>query len=325
MGNENSSDKQRQQRQQHQRQQHEQQDDRDRQQIVQYSDKNLPESGKPYRHIKGDFTNEFCDMLVQEIEAVKIGNEIEEFKDRKWNLIIVGPVGAGKSSFINSVISISEDEYANRAFVGGNIFGSVTNKLKSHSVESKMDNLKFWDTAGLSEEKNSKNGIKIIKKIFDGRVKDGFQFQSKLEKDDWYYNHDRTTADKTHCVIYVVDITMLETVEEPFQEPILDLQRKQVGFGLQRILLLTKCDVLCKLVKQDCANIYKSTEVLQKIKRASQAFGIPEANIHPVVNYGQEGTLNAKMNVPILLALKQCVNFCKDFIKNEKDGNDKRS
>lgn len=268
----------------------------------------------PYRQV--EFSKKRNGELIEEIKSVKISNHTEEYNGRKWNLLLLGPNGSGKSSFINSVLCISKGKYINSAFAGGDKLGNITAKLRSYSGGS-FDNLRFYDTAGLVETRNV--NLDTMNNIRNGRVKEGYDFSSvrNIEENDLLYRDNPTNADKMHCVIYVVDICLLSVVDKSLIKSITELQTQQIDSDLQRILILTKCDELCDEVKKNVVNIYRSKKVLKEMDRAHNVFGFQKGNIHPVVNYGESvTTINADMNIPILLALQQCVNFSNEFMEN---------
>lgn len=270
----------------------------------------------PYRSVE-DFNDEYCQKLMKDIISVVISSETEEHERLKWNMLLIGPCLAGKSSFINSVLSISNEEYVNGAFAGGDSLISISSKYKSYSGGS-IDNLKLFDTAGLVESKGF--NIDNLPSILSGKIKEGYDFSAGkvISDEDNYYRKNPTEADIIHCVIYVVDICSLSTIDDSLRAMISKLQKTQIDSEVQRVLILTKCDELCDYVKNDAENIYKSAAVSEEIDRARTIFGISGGNIHPIVNYGERvTTINPKMNVPILLALKQCVTFSKQFLKNK--------
>ncbi|XP_060575115.1 interferon-induced protein 44-like [Ruditapes philippinarum] len=266
----------------------------------------------PYRH--EDFSERRNYKLIEEIKSDQMSLHIEEHNGRKWNLLVLGPCGSGKSSLINSVLSISKGKYINSAFACGVQMGYTTSKFRSYARGS-FDNLRFYDTAGLHQGFN----IDMMTSIISGRVKEGYDFflGGIIEEDNPFYRKNPSEADMMHCVIYVVDICLLSVMDSSFTHSIRKLQTKQISSDLQRILILTKCDELCDEVNKNVVNIYRSKKVLEEINRASDLFGLPRGNIHPVVNYGERvTTINPDMNIPILLALQQCVNFSNDFMEN---------
>lgn len=268
---------------------------------------------KPFKNEKATFDENQSEKLMKEIKNVKINTE--KNGNRTWNFLLLGPCGAGKSSFINSVISVSKGKYLNSAFSGGLNLGSITSKFKSYSG----DNLRFYDTAGLMETQGF--NTEMMDKLLKGHVKEGYEFSSKsvIAETDEFYRENPTMADRMHCVIYLVDICSLSTMDKTLKEKIIRLQQNEIDSDIMRVLILTKCDELCDYVKSDVTNIYKSKNVCDEAENARNLFGIAGGNTHPVVNYGERVTeINPAMNVPILLALKQCVDFSHEYIEQQK-------
>ncbi|XP_060605674.1 uncharacterized protein LOC132758154 [Ruditapes philippinarum] len=158
----------------------------------------------------------------------------------------------------------------------------------------------------------------MMTSLLSGRVKEGFDLCSDDTFDDKnpFYRNKPTEADMVHCVIYIVDICSVGTLDQSFIDMIRNLQKKQIKPDIQRILILTKCDQLCDHVKRDVRQIFHSKRVFDEINRAKEKLCFHGGIIHPIVNYGEHITkIKPDMNVPILLALKQCMNFSNEFMK----------
>ncbi|XP_053388711.1 interferon-induced protein 44-like [Mercenaria mercenaria] len=92
--------------------------------------------------------------------------------------------------------------------------------------------------------------------------------------------------------------------------------------NIPRVLILTKADILCAKVAEDIRNIFRSTKIQMAVKRASEMFGIPESNIHPVKNYEGDIDIDPIINIPLLLALRQILHFASDFLYDDSEDSD---
>nr|XP_015211237.1 PREDICTED: LOW QUALITY PROTEIN: interferon-induced protein 44-like [Lepisosteus oculatus] len=87
--------------------------------------------------------------------------------------------------------------------------------------------------------------------------------------------------------------------------------------GVPQVVLLTKVDLACPVVKDDLKNVYKSKYIKELMEKCSQIIGIPANCILPVKNYHEETTLNDDVDVDLILtALLQILRFADDYFEN---------
>ncbi|XP_041115800.1 interferon-induced protein 44-like isoform X2 [Polyodon spathula] len=114
------------------------------------------------------------------------------------NILLVGPVGSGKSSFVNSVLSeIGNDEFHNRvryaAMTRVNAGGTVTRHLRCHIHK----NIKIFDTAGWDTENHFITTLRF-EQIIDGEVPADTKFS------DISTNNTTVNGARIHCVVFVM-------------------------------------------------------------------------------------------------------------------------
>jgi hypothetical protein len=73
------------------------------------------------------------------------------------------------------------------------------------------------------------------------------------------------------------------------------------------------------MVDKDVCNMFWSTKIQTVVKKASDTFQIEQASIHPVVNYEIKNTVTTEQNIPLLLALKQIVQYAYDRFQQLQD------
>ena len=108
--------------------------------------------------------------------------------------VCIGEVGAGKSSFINSVLKYGNQYSENNYCKAANLWEGVTKELDTKYIDDKNDKFYFIDTPGLNEANEDENKkllrtelsgnpknmsrlrcILIIMKILDYRLTTGIQ------------------------------------------------------------------------------------------------------------------------------------------------------
>ncbi|XP_070296487.1 interferon-induced protein 44-like [Salvelinus sp. IW2-2015] len=77
---------------------------------------------------------------------------------------------------------------------------------------------------------------------------------------------------------------------------------------------MTMPDKACELVNKDVTRIYYSKEIKKKMQECSNELGVPMNCILPVKNYHKEKKLVNDMDILILDAMTQIMNFANDYL-----------
>lgn len=81
------------------------------------------------------------------------------------------------------------------------------------------------------------------------------------------------------------------------------------------MLIMTHVDKLCKAVREDASNIFRSLTVKKAMEKASEVFSIKFPSIHPVINYEDTLELTTAMSIPIVLALREIFQHTSDRVE----------
>ncbi|XP_074552454.1 interferon-induced protein 44-like [Halichoeres trimaculatus] len=236
-------------------------------------------------------------------------------------ILLHGPVGAGKSSFINSVESVLRDQITNQALTDATSGSSFTLKYKTYKIEKDVDTyypVVFNDIMGFEE--NTSTGVQVEDVILAirGHVKENHKFNpvSPLTEEDPDYKPNPSLDDKVHilvCVVPADSVPLLNTAK------VQKLRRVRVAaseLGIPQVAILTKVDEACPEVKKDVNNIYKSKYLKQQVEQFSVLLGIPINCIFLIKNYESEINTSGDINRPILTALKQMVTYGEDYLNS---------
>ena len=90
---------------------------------------------------------------------------------------------------------------------------------------------------------------------------------------------------------------------------------------LGRVVFLTHIDSVCKDIKEDITNVFKSKAADDVVKKANHMTGMTIGHIFPVKNYIYEQDVNDKVSILLLLALQKIVHFSIDNITGLKEDN----
>ena len=242
-------------------------------------------------------------------------------KINRCNVILFGPSGSGKSSFIKSLYRALYNSYI--------LPPDASNKLKIKNVYHNEGTLNFTKLY-LVEETNNSSGIILcdtrghfkmnenekeqFKIILDGRVRDGMKIEHRVNRDPfalWEFwkksselfpneilnPEEPSLTSIPHSVVFIFDGSSDEVVQgedERFYKELITLCKRKGYNNVQ--IVLTRIDVFEKKFLDRNKNIpqtEKNTKLNklkdEQIEKVIQTLGVNRSNIHFLENYHLEG------------------------------------
>uniref|UniRef100_A0A3B1INK1 G domain-containing protein n=1 Tax=Astyanax mexicanus TaxID=7994 RepID=A0A3B1INK1_ASTMX len=205
--------------------------------------------------------------MVNTLKAFNIRDD----KVKNLNIFLCGPIGAGKSSIINTINSILEGQIS----VGyqGCLDSSVSQTLQFH--ERQVGNAKdgflhlvLNDTMGL--EIDQSNGVHTddIITALKGHIKEGYKFdpQTPIDENSTYYRENPSLSDRMHCLVYVIPADKISLMDEFFQKlkTIRDAAY-EMDPDLPHVILMTRVDKTCTLTNKNLRYVYNSKKIKDKV------------------------------------------------------------
>ncbi|XP_043079852.1 LOW QUALITY PROTEIN: interferon-induced protein 44-like [Puntigrus tetrazona] len=238
----------------------------------------------------------------------------------KVRILMIGPVGAGKSSFFNSINSIFMGRMTSKA-MSGSAGTSVTTQYRTYQgkdgPERKPLPFVLCDTMGVEEQSGAGLNIEDINSILQGQVPDRYKFNptAPFKPDDQKASRPASLQEKIHCVVYVIDATKISLMSDKLEEKLASIRSQINSLAIPQIALMTKVDETCPHVQKDLQSLYASSYIKSKVQEVSSRLGVPVSCVLPVKNYSQELELNC--DVLLLSALQQMLRFADDYLDDD--------
>ncbi|XP_019643387.1 PREDICTED: uncharacterized protein LOC109484518 [Branchiostoma belcheri] len=278
----------------------------------------LPESSA-WREV--DWSLLFLEQLKQEIAHYR---PLAELRIEQVNILLVGPVAAGKSSFFNTVNSAFRNYVTNQAATGVTNH-SMTTQYRRYDVRASREGpclgFRLCDTLGLEDLQSGLDIVDLLY-ILDGNVPDRYQFNPLVRISAETvpgFNMAPSLGDKTHCVVYVMDISDVGTMSRVTTEKFGAIRAQASQRGIPFVVLLTKVDRACSHVGSDLSMVYRSRQVLEHVDLLSRTTGIPKSSILVTKNYDSELETELAVDVLALHALRQMIRYADNYLDDHLD------
>ncbi|XP_066511950.1 interferon-induced protein 44-like [Hoplias malabaricus] len=238
-------------------------------------------------------------------------------------ILLHGPVGAGKSSFVNSVYTALQGHISSIALASAAADKSFTQQFKFHKLKKggpgSFYPFGFTDIMGL--EPGSLEGVQTddIISILEGHVRNGYTFNPvrPLAKGSPEYNSDPSLNDQVHCLVSVLPADKISLISDEVIKKMRAVRERARDLDIPQVVVIPMVDIACPLVSQDIRKVYTSKKIKEKMQECSNRLGVPMNCIFPVKNYSEEVNNNVCLDVLILMAITNIVTFANDYIEEK--------
>ncbi|XP_034143050.1 interferon-induced protein 44-like [Esox lucius] len=263
---------------------------------------------------KTDWSKQKRNAMVDELKNLNL----DDPEVGLLRCLLIGPVGAGKSSFIDSVNNIFQGRITQSALVASISQKSFTKKYKTHYIKNGANRLPiaFNDIMGLENEDECGIHPDDIINALKGHLKEGYMFNpsAAITTEDLKYNSNPSLSDQVHCLVNVMPADKIQLMSEKVLTKMKMIRGIASELGIPQVVVMTMTDKACPLVNNDLKKIYTSMEIKKKMQMCSNELGVPVNCILPVKNYHEEGGLDNDVDILILNAFSQIVHHSNDYI-----------
>ena len=217
---------------------------------------------------------------------------------KRFNVMLFGLFGAGKSSFLNTVMTLFSDEshvISNAAIVGGGEEHTTT-KLRATKVPDDAGGMAIWDTWGVSHgagggqaETYKSNELEMLLR---GLLANNWDMSSCERIIDFQPELRKAVASapqrRQHAVVFMFPYTLFgdEGLVDPRIHDAKRYLRKFFDMHIQPLILITQADIACPQLRANPMGTYPQTERMRQI--AAKQIGVPLGHVYLMVNYVQE-------------------------------------
>uniref|UniRef100_A0A3B3VZ78 Interferon-induced protein 44-like n=1 Tax=Poecilia latipinna TaxID=48699 RepID=A0A3B3VZ78_9TELE len=252
---------------------------------------------------------------------LELMNYIENYKPlissvSQARILLIGPVGVGKSSFFNSINSVFRGHVTNQA-VSGCSSTSLTTQFRTYSLkagrEGRLLPVILCDTMGLESSNDTGLDIEDITSILKGHLPDCYQFNpaAPLDPEASGYRKSPSLKDKIHCVTYVLDACNISIMPTKMEEKLSAIRKK----SCYTKNILSESSLLLLFSKFDLNNLC----AMMQMQQASTKLGIPLSCIVPVRNYTETLDLDVNCDILLLSAITQMLRWADNFYDDFSD------
>uniref|UniRef100_A0A3B4ADR6 G domain-containing protein n=1 Tax=Periophthalmus magnuspinnatus TaxID=409849 RepID=A0A3B4ADR6_9GOBI len=236
-------------------------------------------------------------------------------------VLLVGPVGAGKSSFFNSINSVFRGHVTSQAMAGCSATSLTTqHPERPHAglLPGKTLSLNLcYVNYDLSNSPLFLLCPSSLLHLYPSAPPPMFNASAPLHSESHGYRASPELKDKIHCVVFVLDACKISIMPEKLEAKLTAVRRKANLLGIPQLALVTKVDEACPIVKDDLTSVYKSPYL--KDLDASARLGLPLSCVLPLKNYSEELELHVPVDILVLSALLQILRFADNYFDDVTD------
>ena len=295
--------------------------------IITNSDLNNNMTNVKLKHIK-DMRQKILNYKLLSEKTMFLTSNIKNYFINKCNIILFGPSGSGKSSFIKSMYralynsSFLPPEAMKKLIIKSELQNEGTlcfTRLHLKEQTETSSGIILCDTRGhIRMDESEREQFKIL---LNGNIKDGVKLEQRTErnplalwefwkKDSELFPKDIFFAEEVgiesipHSIVFVFDGSTDEVInkeDEMFYKDLVNISKKK---GYENVhVILTRIDVFEKFVSQRNKNLSisdRSSRIStlkdEKIEKVIEKLGISRSNIHFIENYHDDDNNNNNIN-----------------------------
>ncbi|XP_066517478.1 interferon-induced protein 44-like [Hoplias malabaricus] len=276
-----------------------------------------PEFQNPWREVTWSDANK--KQILCKLKNFKLmTSEVTSLK-----ILLHGPVGTGKSSFINSINTALQGHLSTIALASSTAGKSFTKKFTIYKLKKDGPGsfypFVFSDVMGLEQRVSDGLHTEDIISILEGHVKNGYMFNPvcPITKESEHYNINPMLNDRFHCLVSVLPADTISLISNDVIQKMRTVREKARNLDIPQVVIIPMVDKACQQVSNDIKKIYTSRKIKEKMQECSNKLGVPMNCIFPVKNYSEEVNNDICLDVLILMAVTNIIMFANDYVEDQ--------
>ncbi|XP_055741120.1 interferon-induced protein 44-like isoform X2 [Salvelinus fontinalis] len=240
---------------------------------------------------------------------------------KRVRVLLLGPAGSGKSSFINSIRSVMYGQVVLLPNIGISAEG-FTKRLKCYDIRSerggKPTALTLCDVLALGDGETTGLTLPDALAVINGHAPEGYKFQSEAPIDAKCagYRPEPSMKDKIHCAVFVLDACQVLTYSEGQQTTMRRFHSELSDLDIPQVVLLTHVDQVCHAVQEDVKFVYTGRILQEKMQKAAEVVGLSVSHVFPVKNYSSELSVSCNTDILLLNAVHHILQAVDDTFED---------
>ncbi|KAI5627753.1 interferon-induced protein 44-like, partial [Silurus asotus] len=236
--------------------------------------------------------------------------------------LLLGPVGSGKSCFINSIRSTMYKRIVHLPNVGTAVNG-FTKKLNVYNIcgckGGSPTVLSFCDVMALGDDDSTGLSSADAISVMKGHIPKGYKFQPDAPATDAVsgYRKNPSINEQVHCVLFMLDAYKLGSYPSSLKSTLRKLHTTTSELGIPQLILLTHVDQVCPAVQENVTHVYSSRNVQEKMEKAAELVGLPLSYVLPVKNYVSQLTVDCNTDILLLSAVMSILQAVDDTLEDQ--------
>jgi len=228
----------------------------------------------------------------------------------RLNFFIMGGIGAGKSSLLNTMFS-SVDVRVVKLAAAMPLGGAHVTTI--FSIRDLTPNIHIYDGIGFTATNYQKREFEYILK---GRLKNNFNFETG-DIDEWLRPVEESKQYEVHCVIFLIPVASADN--NVYITRMKQFMKDAEKIGVKSIIVLSQVDKVVPQLRASPQFIFDESKIQTIIKETAARLGVDPFMIVPGMNYVVEQHKDEQIDIAALRILELAIAVSEDnLVEKEK-------
>uniref|UniRef100_A0AAY5EHR6 G domain-containing protein n=1 Tax=Electrophorus electricus TaxID=8005 RepID=A0AAY5EHR6_ELEEL len=234
-------------------------------------------------------------------------------------VLLLGPAGAGKSSFVVSARSIMYNRVVHLPIIG-KAAGGFTKRLMSYEIRAEKGGcptaLSLCDAMSVGDGCSVGLCLSDALAVVKGHVPEGYKVSPISDKVKGY-RAAPSLKEQVHCILFVLSASEVGSYPDSLGSALRELHCEVSDLCVPQLILLTHIDEVCHAVHEDVKYVYSSRTLQETIEKAAELVQMPVSSVMPVKNYTSEHSVTCNVDILLLDAIRHILNAVDDMLEDQ--------